>query len=106
MWQVSVLSTLVVALGSQILLAMLDLAVSDLIVQIVIRALMTAALLLYVRFVIHQALMAEGAVHEIGPDAPCPECHRVVPTMLYCPACGVNRAAAAKHSRPPVAGRS
>jgi rRNA maturation endonuclease Nob1 len=49
---------------------------------------------MYVRLVIHQALLAEGAGHEIGPDAACPECHRIVPTMLFCPSCGVARAAA------------
>jgi hypothetical protein len=101
-WYASVLTALLVALGSQIVLAMLTFVVPDLLVQVVIRAVTAAALLLYLRLVIHASLMAEGTVHEIGPDAPCPECHRVVPTMLYCPHCGVNRAAASKHSRPKV----
>jgi hypothetical protein len=98
-WYSSILATLVVALGSQILVGMLTFVVPDLFVQVVIRSVAAVALLLYLRVVIHESLMAEGAVHEIGPDTPCPECHRVVPTMLYCPACGVNRAAASKHSR-------
>ena len=101
-WYTSVLATLVIAVGSQILLAMLTVVVSDLITQVVIRVLATVALLFYLRLVIHESLMAEGAIHEIGPDAPCPECHRVVPTMLYCPHCGVNRAASPKHSRAQV----
>ena len=58
------------------------------------RVVVAVALLMYVRLVIHRALLAEGAAHEIGPDAPCPECHRIVPTMAFCPACGVARAAA------------
>lgn len=98
-WYTSIVTTLVIAVGSQILLAMLTAVVSDLLTQVVIRAIATVALLFYLRLVIHESLMAEGAIHEIGPDAPCPECHRVVPTMLYCPHCGVNRAAAPKHSR-------
>jgi hypothetical protein len=98
-WYSSILATLVVALGSQILVGMLTFVVPDLFVQVAIRSVAAVALLLYLRVVIHESLMAEGAVHEIGPDAPCPECHRVVPTMLYCPACGVNRAAASKHLR-------
>jgi hypothetical protein len=101
-WQASILVTLLVAVGSQVLLAMLSFVISDSVTELVVRSLVTAGLLLYLRLVIHQALLAEGAVHEIGPDAPCPECHRVVPTMLFCPACGVNRAASSKHSRPPV----
>ena len=99
-WYASVLTTLVVALGTQIFLSTLSFVIPDLITHVVIRAVVAIGLLLYLRLVIHQALLAEGAIHEIGPDAPCPECHRVVPTMLFCPACGVNRSASAKHSRP------
>ncbi len=105
-WYASVLTTLLVALGSQILLGTLSFVVPELVTQIVIRSLATVGLLLYLRVVIHQALMSEGAVHEIGPDAPCPECRRVVPTMLFCPACGVNRSASSKHSRPQVGGQA
>jgi rRNA maturation endonuclease Nob1 len=65
----------------------------------VILAIATVALLLYVRLVIHQALLVEGVEHEIGPDSPCPECHRLVPTMAFCPACGAARAAASKQKR-------
>jgi hypothetical protein len=101
-WYVSILTALVIALASQILLGMISFVIPDLFAQVVIRSLAAVALLLYLRVVIHESLMAEGSVHEIGPDAPCAECHRVVPTMLYCPACGVNRAASSKHSRPQV----
>jgi PrsW family intramembrane metalloprotease len=105
-WYASVLATLLVALGARILFSMLIFVVPDLLMQVVISALATVGLLLYLRVVIHESLMAEGAVHEIGPDAPCPECHRVVPTMLYCPACGVNRSASSKHSRAQVGGNA
>jgi len=84
---------LLAALALQILVGMLSFAVPDLVTQVVITAVAAIGLLLYLRLVIHRALLAEGALHEIGPDAPCPECHRVVPTMLFCPACGVNRSA-------------
>lgn len=105
-WYASVLSTLLVALSSQIVLGMLGFAIPDLVTQVAVRALATIGLLLYLRAVIHQALLAEGAIHEIGPDAPCHECHRVVPTMLFCPACGVNHTASPKHSRPQVGDRA
>lgn len=93
-WEASVLTTLVVAVGAQVVLGILSVVVPDLVLQVVFRAVAVVALLIYVRLVIHQSLLAEGAAHEIGPDAPCPECHRIVPTMLFCPACGVARAAA------------
>ncbi len=99
-WYANILSTPLVALGSQILFGTITFAIPDLVAQVVVSAIAAGGLLLYLRLVIHQALMAEGAVHEIGRDAPCPECHRIVPTMLFCPSCGVNRSASSKHSRP------
>ena len=93
-WEAGVPATMIVAVGAQIILGVLAVVVPDLVLQVAIRAVAVVALLAYVRLVIHRSLLAEGAVHEIGPDAPCPECHRMVPTMLFCPACGVARAAA------------
>lgn len=98
-WASSILATMIVAVGAQVLLGMLSFAISDLVVEVTTRLLVTLALLLYVRLVIHQALLVEGIEHEIGPDMQCPECHRVVPTMTFCPACGAARAAASKHGR-------
>jgi ribosomal protein L32 len=104
-WHASVITTLVVAIGTQLVLGIAAVVVPDLVLLVGIRALVTVALLMYLRFVIHESLLAEGAVHEIGPDAACPECHRIVPTMLFCPACGVARAAAKQtrmHSATPL----
>lgn len=98
-WTASILATVVVAVGSQVALAMISFAVPDLVAEVAIRLIATLALLLFVRLVIHQALLVEGAEHEIGPDAPCPECHRVVPTMAFCPSCGAARAASPKQGR-------
>ncbi|MDQ2942875.1 MAG: zinc ribbon domain-containing protein, partial [Candidatus Dormibacteraeota bacterium] len=98
-WASSILATMIVAVGVQVLLGMLSFAISDLVVEVTIRLLVTLALLLYLRLVIHQALLVEGVEHEIGPDMQCPECHRVVPTMAFCPACGAARAASSKQGR-------
>jgi RsiW-degrading membrane proteinase PrsW (M82 family)/RNA polymerase subunit RPABC4/transcription elongation factor Spt4 len=103
-WQSSILVTVLVAYGVQVALGILGFVVGNLVVDIVILAIATAALLLYVRRVIHDALLVEGAEHEIGPEAPCPECHRVVPTMAFCPACGAARSASSKHARRTAAG--
>jgi RsiW-degrading membrane proteinase PrsW (M82 family) len=98
-WQSGIFAALVVAFAVQIALGMLAFAVQDLVLRFAILGLATIALLLYVRLVIHQALLVEGAEHEIGPDGPCPECYRVVPLMAFCPACGVARAATSKQGR-------
>jgi RsiW-degrading membrane proteinase PrsW (M82 family) len=96
-------SNLVVALiagfGAQVALGMIEFAVQDLVVDVAILIIVAAALLLYLRRVIHDALLVEGAEHEIGPEAPCPECHRMVPVMAFCPACGAARSASSKHAR-------
>jgi hypothetical protein len=93
-WEASVPTTIVVALAAQVILGVLSVVVPDLVLKVGVHAVAAVALLVVLRLVIHQSLLAEGAAHEIGPDAACPECHRIVPTMLFCPACGVARAAA------------
>ena len=98
-WEASILVTLLVAAGSQLVLGILTFVVPNLVEQVLIWAVAALALLLYSRQVIHQSLLAEGSIHEIGPDSQCPECHHVVPTMLFCPNCGAARAAAARSSR-------
>ena len=103
-WQASRRATLGVAFGSQILLGVVSFVVPEGLTEVAVWALASVLLLLFMRLVIHQALMAEGAVHEIGPDATCPECHRVVPTMLFCPSCGVARTAATRSARRPAGG--
>jgi PrsW family intramembrane metalloprotease len=85
---------LVVAVGIQILLGVVTFLVPDLVGHVLVWLVAATALMLYVRQVIHQALLAEGVAHEIGPPSQCPECHRIVPTMLFCPHCGAARAAA------------
>ncbi|HSS94005.1 MAG TPA: PrsW family glutamic-type intramembrane protease [Candidatus Dormibacteraeota bacterium] len=104
-WEASVLATLAVAVGAQVILGILAVIVPDLVLQVGIRFVATVALLMYVRLVIHRALLAEGAAHEIGPDSACPECHRIVPTMAFCPSCGVARSASKQtrmHSAAPT----
>ncbi|HKV88734.1 MAG TPA: PrsW family glutamic-type intramembrane protease [Candidatus Dormibacteraeota bacterium] len=103
-WQSGLLAATAVAFGVQIGLGMLTSAIQDLTIEFAVVAIAAVALLLYVRLVIHQALLVEGAEHEIGPESACPECHRMVPTMAFCPACGAARAAGSKQSRGRVGG--
>jgi RsiW-degrading membrane proteinase PrsW (M82 family) len=103
-WRSTIVAAIVVAFGVQVVLAILAFAVQDLILDVVILAIAAGALLLYLRLAIHEALLVEGADHEIGPDAPCPECHHIVPTMAFCPSCGAARAAASKQGRAKLAG--
>jgi PrsW family intramembrane metalloprotease len=98
-WTTSILATVIVAVVAQVVIGMLGFAIPDLVASTAVLLIATLALLLYVRLVIHQALLVEGAEHEIGPEAPCPECHRVVPAMAFCPACGAARAAGTKQGR-------
>lgn len=103
-WPTSLLATVSVAFGVQIALGMLAFVIDNLLVATAIFGVAAVALLLYVRVVIHDALLLEGAEHEIGPESPCPECGRMVPAMAFCPACGAARAAAPKQARPRPAG--
>lgn len=102
-WYTRVPAALVVGLGVQLLLALLAFVVRDQVLDFGILVVAAVVLLLFVRLVIHDALLIEGAEHEIGPDSVCPECRRIVPTMAFCPACGAARSAAPK-VRPKVGG--
>ena len=97
--EVGVPVVVLVAYGVQLLLGVLAFLVPQLIAVVLIWTLAAIGLMLYVRQLIHQALLAEGPAHEIGPDSQCPECHRVVPTMAFCPHCGAARAAAPRSTR-------
>ncbi|HVH63738.1 MAG TPA: PrsW family intramembrane metalloprotease [Candidatus Dormibacteraeota bacterium] len=99
-WHSGIAAALALAFGTQVFVGAIAFLLPDLIAEVAILTVLVLALLLYVRFAIHQALLVEGAEHEIGPDSTCPECHRVVPAMAFCPACGAARAAAPKHRRP------
>jgi hypothetical protein len=67
---------------------------TDLLPLVALSALAAVVLILSLRLVIHHALLDEAAEHGIGAIALCPECHHLVPTMSFCPACGVSRSAA------------
>jgi hypothetical protein len=103
-WYSRVPSALVVGFGVQLLVALIAFFVQAQVLDFGILAVVALVLLLFLRLVIHDALLVEGAEHEIGPDSTCPECHRIVPTMAFCPACGAARSAAPKRAQPRVAG--
>jgi ribosomal protein L32 len=98
-WEAGVLATATVAFAAQVGLAIVTYLVPQLGVQLVIWALAAIALMLYMRQVIHQALLAEGSALAIGPESTCPECHHIVPLMRFCPNCGAARAAAPRSTR-------
>ena len=100
-WHTSILVTVAVVLVVRIAVGVVGFFTGDLIVDVTVLAIVAFALLVYLRVVIHDALLVEGAAHEIGPDAECPECHHVVPTMAFCPNCGASRTAQPKQPHPP-----
>jgi RsiW-degrading membrane proteinase PrsW (M82 family) len=102
-WYSRVPAALAVAFGAQLLLALIGFFVQDAVLDFGVHVVGAAVLILFLRLVIHDALLVEGAQHEIRPESVCPECHRMVPTMAFCPACGAARSAAPK-SRPKAAG--
>ena len=96
--------TVAIAFAAQILLGLVTYYVSSLLLVVVFWAIAAAALLVWLRVILHHALLEEGSqVAMIGDVAACPECHRLVPRMLFCPACGVARSAASKHTVSPAA---
>src|SRR5438046_8667128 len=64
-----------------------DMAASPLFV-LVWQAVVVGALLIYVRYLLHHALMEEAA--DMGfAETVCPNCHRHIVASGFCPNCGV-----------------
>lgn len=93
-----------VAFGTQTVLGVAGYYIGSLVGLVVLWTVAAILLLLWVRVLLHYALIDESADFGVGPDAPCPECHRMVPAMNFCPACGVYRGAARRRDRPPDMG--
>jgi hypothetical protein len=93
-------AAVVVAFGSQIGLGFISYYATSLLFVVILWGIAAALLLVWVRVCLHHALLEEGAEHNIGEPSACSECHRLVPAMYFCPACGVARSAAPKHARP------
>jgi len=88
-----------VAFLAQVGLGLASYFIGDLLLLVIVWAMAAMLLLVWLRVVLHHALLDEGAEHHIGPLGVCPECHHVVPTMLFCPSCGAARSAGPKHLR-------
>jgi len=95
-------AVVITAFGAQIALGLLSYYAGSLVLLVVIWAIAAAVLLVWLRVVLHSALLDESAEHLVGPPSACPECYHLVPTMRFCPVCGVARTASPKHSRPPA----
>jgi len=88
------------AVVAQVGLGLATYFVASLLLVVILWGIAAAVLLVWVRVSLHHALLDEGAEHHVGGLSACSECHRLVPAMYFCPACGVARSAAPKHARP------
>jgi hypothetical protein len=83
----------------QVGLGLASFFIRDLLLLVVVWTVVAGLLLVWLRVVLHHALLDEGAEHQVGPASVCSECHHLVPAMLFCPVCGVARSASPKHMR-------
>ena len=101
---VAVIAHVAFSLGTQILR---DAAVAQLFI-LVWQAVIVGALLIYVRYLLHHALLEEAA-HMGFAETVCPNCHMHVVASGFCPNCGMALTAAptsVKRGRKPVAAKS
>ena len=101
---VAVIAHVAFSLGTQILR---DAAVAQLFI-LVWQAVIVSALLIYVRYLLHHALLEEAA-HMGFAETVCPNCHMHIVASGFCPNCGMALTAAptsVKRGRKPVAAKS
>jgi hypothetical protein len=94
------ITALAVALIAQVGLGFCEIAVLPDLVLLLVYMVTVVLVIIVTRVCLHQVLLAELHGVAIGPLGGCPHCHRMVPTMPYCPHCGVARAATAPRHRP------
>jgi FAD/FMN-containing dehydrogenase len=75
------------------------LLVTNLVGLIVLWAATASVMLLALRIVLHGLILDEARRLDIGDPIACPECHRMVPFMGFCPACGIARTGTPKKPR-------
>lgn len=98
----AVIAHVAFSLGTQLLT---DAAVAQLFV-LVWQAVVVGALLIYIRFLLHHALLDEAA-HMGYAETVCPNCHMHIVASGFCPNCGMALTAApaaVKRGRKPVSG--
>ena len=97
----AVIAHVAFALGTQLLN---DVAIAQLFV-LVWQAVVVGSLLIYVRYLLHHALLEEAA-HMGYAETICPNCHMHIVASGFCPNCGMALTAApaaVKRARKPVA---
>jgi RsiW-degrading membrane proteinase PrsW (M82 family) len=90
---------IIVAFATQLVLGIAGYYVGSLLGLVLLWAFAAVVLLVWVRVLVHYALIDESLDFGVGELGPCPECHRMVPAMNFCPSCGVYRGAARKQDR-------
>jgi hypothetical protein len=95
-WTTTIWAAVALAIVVQIGLGFVNVYVVNEVRATLIYLLVAVVLLLCVRIAIHHGLLAEAVESEIGPDAPCFHCRRMVPRMAFCPHCGVATRSAPK----------
>jgi hypothetical protein len=88
-WTTTLWTNILVAVVVLVGLGFVNVYVVQTALAVGIYALVAAALLLWVRIALHHMLLSEAVEVEIGSDAPCFHCHRIVPRMAFCPHCGI-----------------
>ncbi len=101
-WLASPLLALLLALAVQIGLGFTALAALPQAALILADLLAIAVVILLVRIVLHHVLLHEAQGVVVGPPRVCSQCSHLVPTMAFCPNCGVADRAAARAVRGPA----
>jgi hypothetical protein len=99
-WLASPVPALAFALAVQVGLGLADVATLPDVTLLAVHLAAAAAALLWLRIGLHHVLMHEHREVRTGPARVCPNCHRVVPAMPFCPACGVAERATALNPLP------
>jgi PrsW family intramembrane metalloprotease len=98
-WITSPFFALLAALLVQVGLGYADIARLNQPILVVVHLAAVAVFVVVVRIGLHHVLLHEHHDFAVGPPRTCPNCHHLVPSMPFCPQCGVAQNATSKAHR-------
>lgn len=98
-WTTSLQAAIVGGLLIRVVISLSEITVPHLALVVAIYLVISAIVLLAVRYALHAMLLAEEKESTIGPPVVCANCRAEAPLMPFCPSCGIARQATPRFAR-------
>lgn len=99
-WTTAIVPSLLLTAVVRVVVGLFAISVLSTGVVVTVLLALTLGLMVWVRAAMHHMLLVQAARPEVGDHAVCYGCHRIVPGMAFCPACGLATSATPRRVPP------